>query len=234
MASLFGKKKKAAPPPTKDPTEVIADISRILETLEKRESHMNLKMEMCVKEAKAKAAKKDKNGALFALKQKKFYENELSKLQGSRMTLFQQRLSLEATATNKLVFEQMQGSLQAMKDARGKIDSDAVEDLVDDMAEEQDMADQIADAISRPAKDMFDDEELNAELAELEELELDEQLMTPSVPSTVNLGTPAAAMPSVPTSVFMPSVPTSAISAPAAAEETEEERQLRELTASMA
>jgi len=232
MASLFGRKKAAPPPPTKDPTAVISDIASVLDTLEKREQQLVKKQDMCVQDARVRAAKKDKNGALFALKQKKFYESEITKLQGARMTLFQQRLSLESTATNKLVFEQMQNSLQAMKDARGNIDSDAVEDLVDDMAEEQDISSQIGEAISRPTADMFDDEELNAELAALEEEALDAQLMgAPEVSAAV----PSAQVPqSVFTMPAMPSVPTSNIVAPAQTEESEEERQLRELTASMA
>jgi charged multivesicular body protein 4A/B len=233
MSLLFGKKKAAPAKPKKDPTEVIAGIAGVLDTLEKREQQLVKKQDMCVQEARVRAAKKDKSGALFALKQKKFYEGEITKLQGARMTLFQQRLSLESTATNKLVFEQMQQSLQAMKDARGNIDSDAVEDLVDDMAEEQDISNQIGEAISRPTADMFDDEELNAELAALEEEALDAQLMgAPAMPTSAS-----ATAAQIPQSVFsmpsMPAVPTSSINAPAQVAESEDERALRELSAAM-
>lgn len=69
--NLFGKK-KAAPPP--NPAEAIMKLRGTMETLTKREAYIQKKIEMMVTEAKAKMARKDKNGALFALKKKKMYE----------------------------------------------------------------------------------------------------------------------------------------------------------------
>ena len=69
--NLFGKK-KAAPPP--NPAEAIMKLRGTMETLTKREAYIQKKIELMVAEAKAKMARKDKNGALFALKKKKMYE----------------------------------------------------------------------------------------------------------------------------------------------------------------
>jgi len=44
-------------------------------------------MEAALKEAKEKGMKKDKNGALLALKRKKMFEAEVNKLQGARITM---------------------------------------------------------------------------------------------------------------------------------------------------
>jgi charged multivesicular body protein 4 len=52
-----------------------------LETLEKREAHIEKKIEMQIIEAKRKSAAKDKRGAIFCLKRKKMYESEIEKLQ---------------------------------------------------------------------------------------------------------------------------------------------------------
>lgn len=59
--NLFGKK-KAAPPPVQDPTQVIGEIRANLELLEKREQHMAKRIDASITEAKMKAAKKDRNG----------------------------------------------------------------------------------------------------------------------------------------------------------------------------
>lgn len=240
--NLFGKK-KAAPPPAQDPTVVIASIRNNLDMLDKREQHIQKRIEQAVVEARAKAAKKDKNGALFCLKRKKLYEQEVSKLQGARITLENQALALESASVNIEVFKTVEAGTKAMKQVRGNIDADKIDDLMDDMAEEKETADQISDAISRPAQDLFDDEELMNELAELEELELDEQLM--AAPAAAPARTPAsvsasastaATLPAAPTSVFnLPTAPTSSIAASSAAtaQESEEEAALRELQASM-
>ena len=73
------------------------------------------------------------------------------------------------------------------------------------------------------------------ELAELEELELEEKLLAPSVPNAnINVTPPAAGVsfPTVPNTVFttLPEVPTSTVTNNA---ESEEEAALRELQASM-
>jgi len=78
-----------------------------METLTKREAYIQKKMEMMIVEAKGKMARKDKNGALFALKKKKMYEAEVTKIQGAMMNLESQAMSLEGSATNMEVFGAM-------------------------------------------------------------------------------------------------------------------------------
>lgn len=55
-------------------------------------------------------------GALFALKRKKMYEGEVSKIQGARMTLEQQRMALESMVTNMEVFSTMRSTAGVMGD----------------------------------------------------------------------------------------------------------------------
>ena len=96
-------------------------------------------------------------GALFCLKRKKLYEAEMAKLQGARITLENQSLALESAAINIQVFKTVELGTKAMKQTRGNIDADKIDELMDDMEEEKDTADQISEAISRPAQDLFDD-----------------------------------------------------------------------------
>lgn len=240
--NLFGKAKKADNVPRANPLETIKMLRDNLDTLEKRENHISKKIDAALLEAKQKASQKDKKGALFALKRKKMYENEVTKLQGARITMDAQIMALESATVNIQTFQAMQSGASAMKNIRGKIDADKVEDLMDEMQEEKEIHDAIADAIAKPASDMFDDEELLNELNELEELELQETELEISAAATAQKI--SSQLPSVPTSTYnLPSVPTSELkiggrvnnssSLSVSEEESEDERALRELQASM-
>merc|ERR1719373_1494965 len=67
---------------------------------------------------------------------------------------------------------------KALKAAHKNMDVDQVHDMMDDIAEQQDVAKEISEAISNPVAfgQEYDDDELEAELDALgEELELEEQ-----------------------------------------------------------
>ena len=68
--NLFGRKKAAAAT-AQDPANTILKLRSTVETLEKRQVHLDKKIEQQTAEAKAKMAKKDKRGALYCLKRKK-------------------------------------------------------------------------------------------------------------------------------------------------------------------
>ena len=69
----------------------IAAHNKHIESLEKREAHLQKKIDSCVQEAKNKMAKNDKKGAMIQLQRKKMYEKEIETLAGSRMKLEQQQ-----------------------------------------------------------------------------------------------------------------------------------------------
>ena len=87
-------------------------------TIEKRSELLETRISNQVREAKAKAAKGDRGGALQALKRKKLYDNEVRKLSGARTTLDQQILALESLTVDKLLFQSMADGVQAMKCCR--------------------------------------------------------------------------------------------------------------------
>ena len=184
--------------------------------------HLDKRIEQQTTEAKQKMAKKDKRGALYCLKRKKMYEKEVEKLQGARLTLEQQIIAIEGTVSSAETVNAMKSGAAAMQHARADIDADAVGELMDDIQEEMEVADEIGAAISAPANDVLGDDDLLAELNELEELELESQLLDAPV-------IPAAPLPSVP--LDMPAAPT-ALPAPPA--EDADAKALRELEAMMA
>merc|ERR1711909_227759 len=82
----------------------------------------------------------------------------------------------------------MNDAAKALKKANADLDVDKVHDMMDDIAEQQDVAKEISEAISNPVAfgQEYDDDELEAELADLEmegeedeQAKLDELLLNP-------------------------------------------------------
>ena len=82
----------------------------------------------------------------------------------------QQREALEGANTNTAVLQTMGEAAKALKHAHADMDVDKVHDMMDDIAEQQDVAKEISDAISNPVAfgQEFDEDDLEAELNELE------------------------------------------------------------------
>jgi len=136
----------------------------------RREDHIQKKVDAMVAEAKKKLGAKDKKGALFAMKRKKMYESEIEKIMGSKMTLETQIMSLEASVQNMETFRAMKAGKDAMANVRKNVDVDNVDEMMDDIREEMETANEISEAIGRPVDgDMYDEDELLGELNMLEE-----------------------------------------------------------------
>ncbi|OQR84206.1 hypothetical protein ACHHYP_13730 [Achlya hypogyna] len=241
--NLFGRK---APAPVKtgpaETAETIRKLREQLDTLEKRESHIEKKIEAQLEEAKKKSAAKDKRGAIFCLKRKKMYESEIEKLQGARMTLETQVMTLESTQVNMQTFTALRTGANQMKAIHGQMNVDSVDDIMDDIQEEMATADEIGRAISQPLGNaLYDDDELAAELESMMDAELESQLDTahaaPARPAAAQPARPTPVPAAAPATMFnfpdAPShVPTNIkVSGKADADELEE---LRRLEASMA
>ncbi|XP_064363429.1 charged multivesicular body protein 4c isoform X2 [Dromaius novaehollandiae] len=135
--------------------------------------------------------------ALQALKRKKRYEKQLSQIDGTLSTIEFQREALENSYTNTEVLKNMGYAAQAMKKAHENMDLNKIDDLMQDIIEQQDVAQEISDAISNRAGfgDEFDEGELMAELEELEQEEMNKTMTNvrlPSVPSTSLPSRPAS------------------------------------------
>merc|ERR1712200_315440 len=146
-----------------------------------------------------KNAKTNKRAALQALKRKKRYDKQLQQIDGTLSTIEMQREALEGANTNTAVLQTMGDAAKALKAAHQHMDVDKVHDMMDDIAEQQDVAREISDAISNPVAfgQEFDEDELEAELDALgEELELDEQEALDK--QMLDIG-PSVGLPDIPT-----------------------------------
>jgi len=192
---MFGGKGKEAAPST---GEAIQKLRETEDMLMKKQDFLEKKIEQEVSAAR-KNAKTNKRAALQALKRKKRYDKQLQQIDGTLSTIEMQREALEGANTNTAVLTTMKAAADSLKVANNQLDVDKVHDMMDDIAEQQDVAKEISEAISNPVAfgGEFDEDELEAELDALgEELELEEQEELDR--ELLNVG-PAVGLPDVPT-----------------------------------
>lgn len=163
---------------------------------------------------------------MMALKRKKMYESQKQHTQGARFNLETQILAIENANVNLETLNAMKTGSATMRSIHGELDVDKVDNTMDDIREQMDLANEISAAISNPlGMDLMggamDEDELEAELEQIEQAELDATLLD------VKAG---AAMPSLGTGAKS----SQSISSPAAAQQVDEEAELEDLRQSMA
>ncbi|RIA88601.1 Snf7 family [Glomus cerebriforme] len=204
--------------PKANAKDAIVRLRDTLQMLEKRESHLQTKIDTELRNAKSNAAT-NKRAALMALKRKKQYENQIEKISGARITIEAQVMAIENANVNLETIKAMEKGAEAMKAIHGSMDINKVDDTMDSIREQIDMADEISNAISAPMIGIdLDDDELTAELDELEQEILDSQLLGADAPP-----------------VTVPNVPTSEpVKTKTRVTEQDEDEELAELRATMA
>ncbi|KAM4543655.1 charged multivesicular body protein 4c [Fundulus diaphanus] len=167
--------------------EAIHRLRETEEMLTKKQDYLEKKIEQEIATAK-KHGTKNKRAALQALKRKKRLEQQLTQIDGTLSTIEFQREALENSHTNTEVLKNMGFAAKAMKKVHENMDVDKIDDLMQDITEQQDVAREISEAISGPFGEQFDEDELLAELEELEQADLEENMKSmgglPSVPSS--------------------------------------------------
>lgn len=143
---------------------------------------------------------------MMALKRKKMYETQRDNARGARFNLESQILAIEGANSNLETLNAMKIGSASMKAIHGKLDIEQVDETMADIREQMDLANEISDAISNPlAMDMLgggiDEDELEAELEQIEQSELDKSLLglkaeagrlderREKLPATTSLGT---------------------------------------------
>ncbi|EFX69136.1 hypothetical protein DAPPUDRAFT_62579 [Daphnia pulex] len=189
LQKMFGAGGKDKGMPTTG--QAIQKLRETEEMLIKKQEFLEKKIDQELDIAK-KNGTKNKRVAIQALKRKKRYEKQLQQIDGTISTIEMQREALEGANTNTAVLQTMGDAAKALKAAHQHMDVDKVHDMMDDIAEQQEVAREISEAISNPVAfgQDIDEDELERELEELEQEELDNELL--NVPA-------AAALPSVPT-----------------------------------
>jgi len=233
----FGKKKPVTATTTSAvtshrPNDTTLTIVKLRETIaqqEKREEHLQRKIDGLVEEAKDKLAKGDKKNALFALKRKKLHEEEIIKIQNTRMTLETQCLQLESASQTAIVVDAMKAGKNALQKHQSELGVDKIENLMDEIQEQIEVSNEINQALAQPVDPLLaSDEDLLAELHELQAQELEEDLLK-AVPITASAAESKVTTPEL----NMPKVPVTKLPAIAVHEDPEME-ELRKLEAEFA
>jgi charged multivesicular body protein 4 len=142
----------------------------------------------------------------------------MEKMNGARMTIEQQVMTLEGANVSLEAMNAMKMGAASMKTIHKDMNIDQVDDIMDDIREQMDIANEINDAISQPlGGEVLDEDELLGELESLEQESLDEQL----------LGLGAAKEP-------LAKLPSAPQKAPAKKQAVDEDAELAALEASMA
>ncbi|XP_073406696.1 charged multivesicular body protein 4c isoform X4 [Dendrobates tinctorius] len=178
------------------PQEALFRLRETEEMLTKKQEYLEKKIEHELATARRHGTK-DKRAALQALKRKKRLEKQLTQIDGTLSTIEFQREALENSHTNTEVLKNMGYAAKAMKTVHQNMDLDKIDDLMEDIHAQQDVAEEISNAISRPVGlgEEFDEDELLAELEELEQEDLNKHMSSvtlPSVPSTKLPARPAS------------------------------------------
>ncbi|KAF7355268.1 Vacuolar sorting protein [Mycena sanguinolenta] len=195
--------------------EAIVVLRQQLQMIEKKEEHLQKKIDQDLKIAKANAVS-NKPLATSALKRKRFNETQLEQLRGQQMQLEMQVNTLESANLNKETMDAMKKAAQALADIHSGMSVAKVDQTMAEIQEQRAVADEITELISNPVGvDMGDQEELEAQLAALEDEALTDRLMGAD---HVPIHVPAGAVPA----------------AKQAVTEDDEEAALRQLQAEMA
>ncbi|KAG0716689.1 Charged multivesicular body protein 4b [Chionoecetes opilio] len=175
LGKLFGGGKNEKAPTTGEAIQKLRDTE---EMLIKKQDFLEKKIQQEISIARQNGTK-NKRVALQALKRKKRYDKQLQQIDGTLSTIEMQREALESANTNTNVLQTMNDAAKALKAAHKHMNVDEVHDMMDDIAEQQDVAREISDAISNPVGfgEDVDEDDLLAELEELEQEELDEKLL---------------------------------------------------------
>merc|ERR1712179_129984 len=109
------------------------------------------------------------------------YENEIEKIEQVKMTLETQVMNLEAATQTAETVKAMKSGTDAMKAVRKEVGIENVDDMMDEIKEEMDLANEISNAIAAPVDPFAHDEddllaELEGEMAEDAASELEAQL----------------------------------------------------------
>lgn len=176
----MGNKPQAGKPVSQDEIlNTIGELKQGLTQLEKREEHLEAKCNIALQDALAKKKANDKKGAIFSLKKKKMLDAEIEKLAGAKLNLEQQIFQIEGATTNKAMFDALNAANNLQTRLQGLMSIDAVDKLMDEIAENQARQEEISEALSRNTQfmDELDEDELMDELDQLEAMELEGELL---------------------------------------------------------
>ncbi|XP_054787339.1 vacuolar protein sorting-associated protein 32 homolog 2-like [Prosopis cineraria] len=157
-------------------------LNETLEMLEKKENLLAKKVAAEVEKAKDYTRAKNKRAAIQCLKKKRLYEQQIEQLGNFQLRVHDQMIMLEGAKATTETVDALRTGASAMKAMAKATNIDDVDRTMDEINEQTENMKQIQEALATPigASADFDEDELEAELEELEGAELEEQLLQPA------------------------------------------------------
>lgn len=131
----------------------------------------------------AKKSLGSKRATLMALMKKKRLEKQLQQVDGMLLTIESLREAVENANTETEVLKSMSCAKKALQSAHQQLDVDDVHEMLNDIQEQNELSNEILDAVSVYGMDIDRDELMN-EFENLEQEVLDEELLKISKPVT--------------------------------------------------
>ncbi|CBI35999.3 unnamed protein product, partial [Vitis vinifera] len=156
-------------------TNAVATLDKLnetLEMLEKKERVLIKKASAEVEKAKEYTKAKNKRAAIQCLKRKRLYEQQIEQLGNFQLRIHDQMILLEGAKATTETVDALRTGAAAMKTMHKTTNIDDLDKTMDEINEQTENMKQIQEALSTPigsAAD-FDEDELEAELEELEGL----------------------------------------------------------------
>lgn len=177
----------------KKPTSTISTIEKLhetLEMLEKKEFLLQKKISAEIEKAKDYTKAKNKKAAIQCLKKKKLYETQIEQLGNFQLRVHDQMIMLEGGRATTDTIDALRTGSAAVKSLQQSLNVEEIEKTMEQVEEHAENMKQIQAALATPvgAAADFDEDELEAELEELEGEELEEELQ------------PLSTLPAAPTS----------------------------------
>ncbi|PRQ18338.1 putative Snf7 family protein [Rosa chinensis] len=191
FSRLFGK-------PKMEPI-TLEKLSENLEMLEKKEKVLQKKAAAELEKATRFINAKNQRAAIQSLKKKRLYEQQIQSNGNSQLRVHDLMIMLEGAKANIETVDALRTGAAALKAMQKAANIDEVEKTLDEVHEQTEKMKQIQEALSTPiGYDDFDEDELEAELKELESAELEQQLLQPAATSSAPVHLPAGKQPNCP------------------------------------
>ncbi|XP_024531791.1 vacuolar protein sorting-associated protein 32 homolog 1-like [Selaginella moellendorffii] len=167
-------------------------LNETLEMLEKKERVLQKKIAAEIEKAREYTRVKNKKAAIACLKKKKIYETHIEQLGNFQLRIHDQMILLEGAKATTETVDALRSGAAAMKAIQKATNIDDVDKTMDEVNEQTENIKQIQEALSAPfgAAGEFDDDDLEAELEDLEGAELEEQLLKPATAAPTPIPAP--------------------------------------------
>ncbi|XP_020239983.1 vacuolar protein sorting-associated protein 32 homolog 2 [Cajanus cajan] len=157
-------------------------LNKTLEMLEKKEEFLLRKRNAEEEKAKTFIRVKNKRGATQCLMRKRLYDQQIQQLLNFQLRIHDQMIMLEGATVTTDTIDALRTGAATMKAMQKETNIDDVDKTMNEINEQTENMRQIQEALSAPigSTAYFDEDELEAELEELEGAELEEQLLRPA------------------------------------------------------